>query len=89
MTDATKKAAPNNVQWSDELFLEFEILKRQLTGHSVLALPRYDCSLILQTDASDRGIGAVLSQKIENIERPIACPLLKEVIAKRSTLFHS
>ncbi len=72
MTDGTKKAAPNIVQWSDGLRAEFEILKKELTGNSILALPRYDCLFILQTDASDRGIGAVLSQRLENIERPIA-----------------
>ena len=72
MTDATKKTAPNIVQWSDELLTEFDVLKKALTGESILALPRYDCPFILQTDASDRGIGAVLSQQLENIERPIA-----------------
>ena len=39
----------------------------------ILASPDFNCQFLLQTDASDRGIGAVLSQVDDNgIERPVA-----------------
>ncbi|CAG2228923.1 unnamed protein product [Mytilus edulis] len=37
-------------------------LKRRLTTAPILAFPRSDCEFIVDTDASDFGIGAVLSQ---------------------------
>ena len=47
-------------------------LKQALSTPSILAFPRTDLPFILDTDASDHGMGAVLSQIQEGIERVIA-----------------
>ena len=47
-------------QESDQAFNTF--LKQKLTSASVLALPNWSKSFLLDTDASETGIGAVLSQ---------------------------
>ena len=45
-----------------------------LTSILVLSSPNFEKTLILQTDASNYGVGAVLSQEDEEgMDRPIAC----------------
>jgi len=48
--------------------MAFEEVKARLVGDPVLACPDF----ILQTDASDYGIGAILSQDTEKGERVIS-----------------
>ena len=73
LTDLTKKSAPIKVEWSAECEQAFETLKQRLCSAPVLRSPDFEKEFILQTDASERGIGAVLSQKDENGEdHPIA-----------------
>ncbi|GBM79164.1 Retrovirus-related Pol polyprotein from transposon 297, partial [Araneus ventricosus] len=50
----------------------FNSLKQALTSSPILTYPRTDKDFILDTDASNEGIGAVLSQNIGNEERVIA-----------------
>ena len=47
-------------------------LKQGLSTPPILAFPRTDLPFILDTNASDHGIGVVLSQIQEGIERVIA-----------------
>ena len=47
--------------WSDECQQAFDKLKSTLAGASVLALPRDEGNFILDCDASETAIGAVLS----------------------------
>ena len=58
--------------WSQECQEAFSTLKSQLTSAPVLAFPSEIESFILDTDASDDGIGAVLSQVQNEKERVIA-----------------
>jgi hypothetical protein len=58
--------------WTAECQTAFDELKRRLTESPVLALPRDGCRYIVDTDASDHGIGAVLQQEQEGEERVIA-----------------
>lgn len=49
-------------KWTDEVNHAFQQLKQALTSALVLALPNFAQSFTVETDASDVGIGAVLSQ---------------------------
>ncbi|MCG8075029.1 MAG: reverse transcriptase, partial [Candidatus Thiodiazotropha taylori] len=57
--------------WSDECDESFRTLKKKLTGAPVLAYPDFSEAFILDTDASDSNIGAVLSQIQNGTERVI------------------
>ena len=59
LTDQIKKSKPSVVDWTPDCSIAFQSLKNALCSSSVPTLGR---SLLLQTDASDRGVGAVLSQ---------------------------
>jgi hypothetical protein len=66
----TEKGA--KFQWTETCQNAFDTLKHALTTSPILAYPREDCQYILDTDASDVGIGAVLSQVQDGEERVIA-----------------
>ena len=70
LTRLTRKLA--RFEWTDEAQQAFDALKKALIEATSLAfpLPREPC--ILDTDASDVAVGAVLSQKVDGVERPIA-----------------
>ena len=73
LTDLTKKSAPNQVRWSVECNKAFEKLKSLLCSAPVLQSPDFSQPFVLQTDASDFGVGAVLSQTDgEGIDHPVA-----------------
>jgi hypothetical protein len=58
--------------WSEQCNEAFEELKRLLTAAPVLAYPIASGRFTLDTDASERGIGAVLSQEQNGKERVVA-----------------
>ena len=58
-----KKSELTEFVWSKECQEGFNALKHALTTASVLAYPDYTQPFILETDASLKGLGAVLSQK--------------------------
>ncbi|GBM68306.1 Transposon Ty3-I Gag-Pol polyprotein [Araneus ventricosus] len=64
--------AKSNFNWTDECEKSFNSLKQALTSSPILTYPRTDKEFILDTDASNEGIGAVLSQNTGNEERVIA-----------------
>ena len=73
LTDLTRKTAPIQVQWTGECDRPFNKLKQQLCSAPVLSSPDYTRPFVLQTDASERGVGAVLSQRSDQGEdHPIA-----------------
>lgn len=63
----------NNKQfvWTEKAQQAFEELKRCLTTAPVLAMPRYDSEWILETDASDVGMGGCLKQVQDGEEKVI------------------
>ena len=66
----TEKGRPFN--WNAECQIAFEQLKRHLTSCPILCMPTSDDAFVLDTDASDAVIGAVLSQQIDGTERVVA-----------------
>ena len=64
----TKKNAA--FRWTAECQTAFDELKQKLSSAPVLALPRDEDAYILDTDASEHGIGAVLSQ-VQNGEEKV------------------
>ena len=60
------------MNWAQDCRDAFRDLKDQLCNAPILAMPDFNHVFILHTDASNLAIGAVLSQNIDGIERPIA-----------------
>ena len=73
LTDLTRKLAPNDVIGTDKCDQAFLQLKPLLCTSPILVSPDFSRPFVLQTDASDRGIGAGLSQlDSSGLERPMA-----------------
>ena len=67
-----KKGSPDKVKWEDCHQQAFLRLKEGLLHGPTLSCPDYVKLFVLQTDASDRGVGAVLSQQEGIEDRPLA-----------------
>ena len=72
LTDATRKSAPERVVWNDVMYDEFCYLKNVLCDVPSLTLPTIQDEFIVQTDASGRGVGAILSVVRGGQELPVA-----------------
>lgn len=72
LTDLTRKGV--RFHWSEECEASFTQLKEQLTSAPILAYPSEnpEDTFILDTDASDKGMGAVLSQVRQGTEHVIS-----------------
>ena len=62
-----KKDRPQ-FEWTEQCQQSFDALKDALTSAPILAYPDYSKPFILETDASLKGLGAVLSQKGDDNE---------------------
>jgi len=70
LTKLTRKNV--RFEWFYEAQEAFDKLKKALQETTTLAFPHPDKPCVLDTDASDVAIGAVLSQVIDGTEHPIA-----------------
>lgn len=68
----TLKKENSPFKWTPEAEQALDKLKNILTTAPILASPNFDLPFSLHTDASDFGVGAVLTQNIDNEERVIA-----------------
>ncbi|XP_040195565.1 uncharacterized protein LOC120928557, partial [Rana temporaria] len=64
--------SPIPVEWNTEREIAFQLLKKKLTEPPILGYPDYQKPFHLYTDASKKGLGAVLSQVQEGKERVIS-----------------
>uniref|UniRef100_K7G546 ribonuclease H n=1 Tax=Pelodiscus sinensis TaxID=13735 RepID=K7G546_PELSI len=71
LTNLTRARGPDIVKWTMETEEAFKDLKNALCGNPVLIAPDFKKEFILQTDASEVGLGAVLSQMVGEEEHPI------------------
>ncbi|MGH0163547.1 UNVERIFIED_CONTAM: hypothetical protein FKN15_045983 [Acipenser sinensis] len=71
LTELTRASAPVTVKWSAEAETAFNDLKSAVCSEPVLVSPDFEKPFILQTDASEVGLGAVLSQVIKGEEHPV------------------
>ena len=73
LTDLTRKFGPNKVNWTPQCEEAFQSLKSSLCSNPVLYSPNFERDFILQADASERSVGAVLSQcQDDGTEHPVA-----------------
>ena len=73
LTDLIRKNCPDRVVWTPECESAFLKLKNRLCSDPVLRSPDFTRPFVLQTDASERGVGAVLSQLDDNgDDHPVA-----------------
>ncbi|KAH8232704.1 hypothetical protein KR032_000087 [Drosophila birchii] len=70
MTSLLKKG--KKWDWTPRQDQAFQELKTRLTEAPVLVCPDFEQKFVLQTDASEYGIGAVLTQTIDGQERVVA-----------------
>ena len=62
LTDLTQKKKPTKVVWSGECDAAFRKFKKTLCSKPVMRSPNFEKEFILQTDASESGVGAIVSQ---------------------------
>ena len=73
LTNLTGKKFPEIVVWTTEYDKAFNALKNMLTSTTVFSSPDFEKTFILETDASNYGVGAVLSQTDgEGVDHPVA-----------------
>lgn len=72
LTDLTRKGSPNVLVWNEVHEHAFQSLKRYVCNPPILRLPNVHKPFILQTDASDDGIGAILLQEEADVRHPVA-----------------
>ena len=68
------------LKWSRNCDLAFRILKEKLVSAPVLAFPRFDHEFVVDCDANDYGLRAVISQRQDGDEKVIAyaSPVLQD-----------
>ena len=71
LNDLTRKALPDRIAWSEAADQAFVTLREALFSELVLITPDFASPLIVHTDASEVGLGGVLSQVRAEDEHPI------------------
>lgn len=60
------------IHWNEEAEVAFNKIKQSLISAPILATPDFSKPFVIQCDASNVGLGAVLTQKVDNKEAVIA-----------------
>jgi len=85
MTDMLTKVEGGKLRWTREREEAFENLKEALVSAPVLIAPKVDKPFTLHTDASTKGVGAVLYQEEEGELHPVA--FFSKRLLKRQRLY--
>ena len=67
----TQNKQPHHVKWTEEAEKAFNCLREALSTEPVLVTADFQHPFVLQTDASETGLGAVLSQVRNGEEHPV------------------
>lgn len=71
LSDITR-GKTSKIQWSKDCEKSFQLLKKELTKPPVLRPPDWHKEFVVQVDASNRGVGAILAQRYEkDSEHPV------------------
>ncbi|XP_063970498.1 uncharacterized protein LOC135157721 [Lytechinus pictus] len=84
LTDLLKKGKPNMLDWDEVHENAFTSLKVMLTKEPILHLPDVNRQFILRTDASNKGVGAVLLQEFDGEKFPIAYASKKLLVREQA-----
>jgi hypothetical protein len=84
ITDLTGKKCKNVVEWTSVHESAFVKLKDWLSQPPILRLPDFEKQFILQTDASNTGIGAALVQEHNGKKYPVSCASKKLLPRERN-----
>ena len=57
----------NSFEWNDEAKAAWDFLKHSLVTVPILALPDFETTFVVESDASNTGLGAILTQKVKPI----------------------
>lgn len=58
--------------WTTERAVSFEVIKAALASQPIIRMPEFNKEYILRTDASKKGIGAVLMQEYDGVLHPVS-----------------
>ena len=72
VAELIKNGRPNQLKWGEDQERAFNSLKRSLSSQPVLKLPDLNQEFLLRTDASEKGLGAVLLQDVDGCKKPVA-----------------
>ena len=72
LTEFLKKRSSDKIVWTDETIECFETATKLIADDVCLSIPKIGIQFIVQTDASQFGIGAVLAQKLDGELKPIS-----------------
>ncbi|GFR89433.1 retrovirus-related Pol polyprotein from transposon 17.6 [Elysia marginata] len=70
LTDLLRKGNPEKIIWTSECEKSLQHIQKILTEDPILIIPNLNDQLIVRTDASDYGIGAVLLQERHGVLIP-------------------
>ena len=72
MAKKGQRKFPKPDEWNAEQVEAWNFVREQLTTEPILTHPRWEDDWFLYTDASKKGLGATLAQKVDGVERVVA-----------------
>ena len=78
------KRSSNTIEWSDDCQKAFSTLKSILTQAPILRAPNFERPFILELDACDYGLGAILTQEYDEQKFVIAYASRTQTAAERN-----
>ena len=84
LSDLTRKAQPNKVQWGEAQEKAYQTIRSYLTSEPILRLPDPAETYFSRTEVSNNGIGAVLMQRHEEKLFPVCYASKKLSSAERN-----